>query len=411
MVSRQKGSIEVEGTLFTAKVVTRHAADCKDADKGDGWAGCDCRKSVRTYDGTKQKQYTFSAKTRSWEKAQQVAEEWLDQYDPNKQETRKREEQAVTIEHAVALYLADMIARLGDNGTVSRARTLLGDVVLDGTVKRNGKLFEWLYSMTPRLRFITDIASTHLAEWRQGWGYGSDGTAFQSWCDVKTFFKFCHMQGWIAANPAAQLRHPKKKRGNRTGLFTDEQYDAILAKARGDQMLETFLELLRWSGMAMVDGVEFEQKYVTDGVLRYTRQKSKEMATVVLPERLLTMLRALPEKPFRRSGITQVSCIHEWRRKLQGLFKQAGITTVQTEVGPKSPRPHMLRDTFAVYCLRHGVPLYSVAKALGHSNPTITAKHYLPFVAELEQAHIAEFKQVMEAAKPKVTGKVRAIRA
>jgi hypothetical protein len=55
--------------------------------------------------------------------------------------------------------------------------------------------------------------------------------------------------------------------------------------------------------------------------------------------------------------------------------------------------------------------LHGVAKILGHSNPIITAKHYLPFVKELEEAHIAENRDVLKNAKPKASGKVRAIRS
>ena len=73
---------------------------------------------------------------------------------------------------------------------------------------------------------------------------------------------------------------------------------------------------------------------------------------------------------------------------------------------PLRAHPHMLRDTCAVWYLRHGMGLYGVAKILGHSNPTITAKHYAPFVKELENAHIAENKEILAAAKPKPSGKV-----
>jgi integrase len=89
------------------------------------------------------------------------------------------------------------------------------------------------------------------------------------------------------------------------------------------------------------------------------------------------------------------------------LFVQAGIPEVRNELGKvRPPHPHMLRDTFAVWNLRHGVPLHSVAKMLGHSNPSTTAKAYLPWVKELEQATIAEGRAALDkaAAKPKVKG-------
>ena len=415
-VNREKGQIEVDGVLCTAKVFTRHHAECKDAKRGGGWAGCNCRKSVLAYNGSTRKQRVISAHTRSWEKAQQQAEEWLDQFDPTKREQARQESEAVTIEKAVSSYLQDMIFRLGDNGTVSRARTLLGDVDAQGAVKRNGKLFDWLDKQIPRPIFISDITTTHLNSWRGSWDYKSDLTASASWSDVKTFFKFCMSQGWLKSNPADGIKRPKVARGNRTATFSDEQYDAILEASRGNQRLNTFLELLRWSGMALVDAVEFDRKQVDgDGVLRYTPQKTGTLATVTLPKGVIALLRSvqlesdnLPEQPFRRKGIALESNIHEWRRDLQDLFKRAGITEVKTDVGTRPAHPHMLRDTCAVSYLRHGMSLHGVSKILGHSNPTITARHYLPFVTELEKAHNAENAAVLaaiNAAKPK-TGNV-----
>jgi integrase len=393
----------------TCTVYVRHAAECADAERGPQWHRCDCRKWLLMYDGSTQKQRKVSAKTRSWEKAEEASRLWLDQFDPTKVELRalraEKELQTATIEKAVHSYIQDMIFRLGDNGTVSRARTLLGEVDAQGIVTRNGKLFDWLDKQTPRPLLVSEFTAQHINAWRNSWGYGSDLTAFQSFCDVKTFFKFCVAQGWLKLSPAAGIKHPKVARGNRTATFSDAEYDSILKASRGSQQLETFLELLRWSGMAIVDAVEFDPKSLdADGVLRYTRKKSGTLATVKLPEHVVALLRSA--QPFRRADIALESSIHEWRRDLQGLFKKAGIAQVKTEVGMRAAHPHMLRDTCAVWYLRQGMSLYGVAKILGHSNPTITAKHYLPFVTELEKAHISENEGILAAAKPKSSGNV-----
>jgi integrase len=401
----------------SATVIVRHAAECRDRDKGADWRKCDCRKSILRYDGATQKQSRVSAKTRSWEKAEDAARDWLDQFDPLRLEIKRlkaeKEVKTVSIEQAVARYIANKIFELGDNGTVSRTRTLLGDVdPATFEVKRDGKLFDWLAKQMPRPMFISDLTPDHLTAWRNSWGYGSDMTAAVSWTDAKGFFKFCRAQGWISANPAADLKRPKVQKGNRTAPFTDKQYDSILAAAKGDHRLEAFLELLRWSGMALIDAVQFDPKTLDDdGVLRYKRAKTAVLATVPMPAHVTTLLRSVPlgeckaEQPFRRPGLTLPSAIHEWRRALQGLFEQAGITEVQTEVGKRPAHPHMLRDTCAVWYLRHGVKLHGVSKILGHSNPTITARAYLPFVKELETAHIDEVQQVLKAAKPKQSGR------
>jgi len=415
-INREKGALEVDGVLYTGTAITRHNPDCKyaGAENNGAIASCECRKSILVYDGSKRKQKRISAHTRSWAQATSQAEEWLDQFDPTKIEQKRQETNAVKIETAVFSYLQDMITRLGDNGTVSRARTLFGDVDAEGTVKRDGKLFAWLNNQTLRPIFISDITVPHLSAWRSAWGYGSDLTTKQSWCEVVTFFKFCVSQGWLTKSPAEELRYPKVARGNRTATFSDDQYDKILETSRDNRRLHAFLELLRWSGMALIDAVEFDRKTLgNDGVLRYSRTKTHTLATVKLPEHVIILLRDVPldtdntqEQPFRRKGIVLESCQHEWRLDLQDLFKSAGITKVKTDIGERTAHPHMLRDTCAVWYLRHGMSLHGVSKIMGHSNPTITAKHYLPFVKEMETAHIAENRGILDATKPKQTGKV-----
>jgi integrase len=411
------GSVTFENITRTATVIVRHATDCPSKKEGAEWRKCTCRKSLLLYDGATQKQTRVSAKTRNWSVAEDKAQQWLDQFDPLKLEIKRlkaeKEVKTVSIEQAVAAYIANKIFELGDNGTVSRTRTLLGDVdPATFEVKRDGKLFDWLTKQMPRPLFISDITPDHLTSWRNSWGYGSDMTASVSWTDAKGFFKFCKAQGWISANPAADLKRPKVQKGNRTAPFSDKQYDSILAAAKGDHRLEAFLELLRWSGMALIDAVQFDPKTLDDdGVLRYKRAKTGVLATVPIPAHVSTLLRGVPlgeckaDQPFRRPGVTIASAIHEWRRELQRIFKQAGITEVQTEVGKRPAHPHMLRDTCAVWYLRHGVKLHGVSKILGHSNPTITARAYLPFVKELETAHIDEVQQVLEAAKPRQAGR------
>jgi hypothetical protein len=68
---------------------------------------------------------------------------------PLKQELARlkteKEPQQVTIEKAVALYTADMVVRLGKNGTVQMARSLLGHVdPKTHEVTNPGHLFGWL---------------------------------------------------------------------------------------------------------------------------------------------------------------------------------------------------------------------------------------------------------------------------
>src|SRR5206468_7373080 len=174
-------------------------------------------------------------------------------------------------------------------------------------------------------------------------------------------------------------------KGNRTAIFTDDQYAAILdavslydpenvpaaTRKSWQRRLTTFVELSRWSGMALTDAVQFRPEQVTDGVLRYRRQKTEELATVPLPDHVLALLNDIPlerdstgpQQPFRTNAALS-SDTATWSRRLQTLFRLAGITEVKTDHRVRKPHAHMLRDTFAVWHLRHGAKIHTVAKML-----------------------------------------------
>jgi site-specific recombinase XerD len=392
----------------TAYVVVRHSHDCPDKAKGPSWHRCKCRKGIRFYQGGGSGSNRYkSAKTRSWEAAEKFCQAWLDQFDPVKRELAElkavKEKQSVTVAAAIVSFIKDMRFRLGDTATVKQAEGMFAYVDGD-TICRQGQFSAWADRQA--IQYVCDITPAHLMAWRNSWTCG-DLTAYIRWSGVvSAFFKFCVAQDWIKDSPARGLHRPKFKRGSRTGIFTDQQYAAILEASHGDRLLETFLELLRWSGMAIVDAVQFQSTQIdSDGVLTYRRQKTSQLATIPLPEHVLALLRlAGSGQPFR------VNSIREWRRQLQALFAKAGVKKVITEVGARKAHPHMLRDTFAVSALRQGCKLHTVSKMLGHSKTTITEQCYLPWVKELKDAHVDDARKSLEAAKPKAAGTVTSIR-
>ena len=414
----------------TVTVEVRHSPDCKDRKHGGEWKKCRCPKAIRIYEGGGAgANRRISAKTRSWEEAEKRAKEYLDSFDPEKQELKQfraaQERAQVRIEEAVALYTADMVTRLGDSGTVAMARSLFGHVDPESkAIKKNGNLFDWIDSLPQRPTYISEITTPLVTAWRSAWKFKSDLTAAQRWSMVKGFFNFCESQGWIQDSPARKLARLTVKKGNRTAIFDDDQYAAILdavalydpenvpaiTRKGWQQRLSTFIELSRWSGMALSDAVQFRPELVdADGVVRYRRQKTSELATVQLPEHVVVLLRDIPleqdsvgtAQPFRTNA-KRASDTATWARRLQEIFKLAGITEVHTGSGKtRRPHAHMLRDTFAVWNLRHGASIYAVAKMLGHSDPTTTAKSYLPWVKELESATLSEGRKALAQGLPK----------
>src|SRR5438309_2223060 len=328
-------------TRSVSVIVRKHADEClkrqssPDKKTRDNWKRhCRCPKSLLVYEGEGSgKNRRISAKTRSWEQAEKFAQEYRDSWNPEKQELKRlraqKEAKQVRLEDAVALYIADMVARLGDNGTVAMARSLFGHVDPDTkAITSNGRLFDWLDKLPANQRpaYVADFNPALLTAWRASWKFGSDLTAANRWTMVKGFFSFCEAQGWIEDSPARKLKRLQTEKGNRTAVFTDEHYTKILdavalydpenvpaeTRKAWQRRLTTFVELLRWSGMALIDAVQYRPEMVdADGVLRYRRQKTGELATVPLPAHVIALLRDIPLErdsvgptmPFRSTGV------------------------------------------------------------------------------------------------------------
>jgi integrase len=418
-----------EPTRNTVSVFARHKKECKNREHGA--TKCKCPKYLLIYEHDQRRNKMKSAHTDSWATAKTKADGILAEWDPKQilinQLSAKKEVEQTPLVDAVALYCAELIRQHGDNGTVAMARSLFGYIDPETkAILRNGHLFNWLatFPITARPAYVADITPTLLSEWRNSWKFGSDLTSAQRWSMVKGFFGFCEAMGWIPSNPARKLKSLKAKKGNRTAIFTDEQYEDILdAVAISDpenvpaatrkswqQRLTTFVELLRWSGMDLIDAVQYRPEIVDkEGVLRYRRQKTGVLATVPLPEHVVALLRNVPierdsvgpEQPFRSKDTVADSDTRKWQHRLANLFKLAEITEVRTDHRTRTPHAKMLRDTFAVGHLRNGVPLHSVAKMMGHTKTETTERSYLPWVKELDEAHIASVRKALAGAKPK----------
>lgn len=368
----------------TVKVIVRHSANCKDKNRGSEWRKCRCPKALLVYEGLGPgKNRRVSAKTRSWEQAEKRAQELRDSWDPEKVELKRlraeKEQRQARLEEAVALFLADQIIRHGDNATVRNYRSLLGHINPEAkTVTRAGHLFKWVEkynadkSADQRITYVADITPAHLTEWRTSWSLSSDITNAQRWRRVKGFFNFCENQGWIADSPARKLKNISVAKGNRTAIFTEEQYRQILnaiplhepenvpeaTRKTWQRRLLVFTELIRWSGMAPVDAVQYHPGLVdAGGVLTYRRQKTGELAVVPLPEHVRALLQDIPlerdsvasEMPFWSKTSTLSSDTRKWAHRYESLFRLAGITEVKTDHRVRKPHPYMLWDTFAVW--------------------------------------------------------------
>jgi integrase len=407
-IERSKGEIRINGTLYSATIYVRHSAGCEKKGEGRSYANCNCWKHFFTYDSISKATKHHPTHRRDWAGAEKVAEAWLDQYDPTKKVQAAAAAKTKTIEEAISAFIEVKKGKWA-KGTLERKRTMWGNG------ERKGSFREWLDTLAPRPLLISEITTPHLDAWRAAQDFDSDLSLNSAITDLKSFFKFCKARGYITSNPADEVERPSIAKGNRTPAFSDAEYGKILeaAKATEDQRLVTFLELLRWSGMDLMDAAQFQPSQLNGDVLTYRRVKTGNLAVPILPAHLVAMLRSVPlakdsvgpEMPFRTKDAEPESDSNKWWRRLKKVFAAAGIKTVQTDFGPRAPRPKMLRDTFAVGKIRARVPLIHVSRMLGHTDTKITEKHYLPFVLEMQEVHAEAGREGVAAEMAKLKAK------
>jgi hypothetical protein len=202
----------------TVTVFTRHNADC--TKKGDrAWKRCNCRKYLYVYEGGRDK--TISAKTRSWERAESLAQaERERQLYPEK---RKLQEEAlpgknITVAKAVEDWLATIKYK------EQRTLTIY--------MRAGRRLVAW--AAEQKIKNFADIIPAKLGQWQSTWGkeatekYSRLGQASQGqFLDyLKQFCLWAANMGFVAMDPARFL--PAIPRSTeQTMPLTAEQFDAL----------------------------------------------------------------------------------------------------------------------------------------------------------------------------------------
>jgi len=184
------------------------------------------------------------------------------------------------------------------------------------------------------------------------------------------YFKFTHIDGRIAANPAQYVRRPEVQPTEPHGmdrgelgrfLFTAEQFDRVHA---------ALAVLLGLNGLRIteacstnIEDLGFERGHRT---LRIIGKGNKPAMIPLVPRTARTVDLAIGERDhgpilLRRDGHRlDRRTAHRWVRS---IGKRAGLGSVH---------PHMLRAAFIMAALDAGVPLRDVQLAARHADPRTT---------------------------------------
>jgi integrase len=403
-------------TATTITVYTRHAPECpKRTDRY--WKRCNCRKALYTCEGGKDRR--VSAKTRSWEQAERLAQAERDRRDPVKQrlqDIEKQEAQKLSLRKEKNITVKVAADRWYDAQKFKTHETS----VIYGRARR--RIQAWAEDQ--RLLNVSDVTPAMLDLWRGDWKkdakkkYNRIGQTSQSQFQgyLKRFFRWCVRTGFLTVDPSLYL-DPIAKNDEQTQPLTPQQFDELMkavdpfTAAQTGQLRDFAKELKalflfqRWAGLRILDCLLFpRKKLVGNRISLVTHKNHAKIENRVIPDHVVDALLALStDRP-------------EWRpeyffwlkaRKWEGLSTQWGniikklnkfISFVDDKGKPMPFHSHMLRDTYAVELLLAGMPLEDVSKLLTHSSVQTTERHYAPWVKsrlqQLEDKSVAAMRKM-----------------
>jgi integrase/recombinase XerD len=184
------------------------------------------------------------------------------------------------------------------------------------------------------------------------------------------FYRFAHIDGRIASNPAQYVRRPRVHPTEGHGMDRAELGAFVFTAERFDRDHAALAVLLGLNGLRVseacatnVEDLGFERGHRT---LRILGKGNKPAVIPLIPRTARTIDLAVGERhegPIlrRRDGQRlERRTAHRWVRS---IAKRAGLGAVH---------PHMLRAAFIMAALDAGVPLRDVQIAARHADPRTT---------------------------------------
>ena len=184
------------------------------------------------------------------------------------------------------------------------------------------------------------------------------------------FYRFAHIDGRVASNPAQYVRRPQVHPSDARGLDRSDLGVFLFTAERYDQAHAALAVLLGLNGLRVSEAcaTNFEELGWSEAIarLRIIGKGNKPAVIPLVPRTARTIDLAVGEGcegPIlrRRDGERlDRRTAHRWVRS---IGKRAGLGAVH---------PHMLRAAFIMAALDAGVPLRDVQIAARHADPRTT---------------------------------------
>ena len=192
---------------------------------------------------------------------------------------------------------------------------------------------------------------------------------------LASFYRYCHVEGLLRRNPAANVRRPKVDHESRTlGLDRNELGALLVQAGLGSPRDHALIALLALNGLrisealgADVTNLDIERGHRT---LRVLRKGGKRVTIPLAPRTARTLDLYVGERthgPIFVNAHGQRMDRAAADRTVKRLARRAGITNRIS--------PHSLRHSFITAALDAGVPLRDVQEAASHADPRTTMRY------------------------------------
>ena len=407
-----------EISTTTISLFVRHTATCPKRDDPK-WKRCKCRKSLYIYENGK---VTYkSAKTRSWEQAEDVAQQERDARHPVKRELARiaAEEQAKEDARMAAAQAGETIIEAALNQWIAGFKSKPQTASAYATFKKT--FLNWAESKN--FKILTDVTDDDLDAWVGSWSPDAkdklnrirSNTQNFRLTKIRSFFRWAVALRKLDYDPALVLRPITGEDEEETQPLTPSQFTELLEatyrydadrRAEKDRFgadLRAVFLVQRWTGVRLVDALMLPRSGVCRDRLTLKIQKTGDKITRKVPVAVLEALSAVPARRTMHADqfFWSRKCDHRvlsgmWTPRVRLLNQYLNLKNDQGE--RMRFRTHMLRDTFAVEMLLANVSLDKVSRLLGHASVRVTQEHYSPWVRsrvdQLEEESIAAMERM-----------------
>jgi integrase/recombinase XerD len=200
-------------------------------------------------------------------------------------------------------------------------------------------------------------------------------TAARRLSTLCSFYRYCHLEGLLERNPAANVRRPKIDPESHTSGLDRNELGALLVQAGlGSPRDHALISLLAMNGLrisealsADVDDLDIDRGHRT---LRIVRKGGKQVTIPLAPRTARALDLYIGERatgPIFLGVAGARMDRYAADRTVKRLARRAGII--------KRISPHSMRHSFITAALDAGVPLRDVQEAASHADPRTTMRY------------------------------------